>query len=296
MTVARGRRRCDYLTVTPDVYRTPDDRFTGLPDFDFEPRYAQVDGLRLAYIDEGEGPPVMFFHGEPTWSFLWRRVILPVRDAGYRCIAPDYAGFGRSDKPTDIGWYTYDRHVSLMAGLVEQLDLNGATAVVHDWGGPIGLRLAVEHPERFGRMVIMETAPVTGHQQMSEDWLRFQAFVERVDDLPVGRLVRGGCFTDPGDEVIAAYDAPFPTPESKAGAKAFPAILPLTPDAPVPPPDRESPRRCRPTIGPASSSGRSRTRSCRSRWASGSPPPSGTTRPRLSPTPPTSSRRMPAPM
>jgi haloalkane dehalogenase len=220
------------VTVTPDVYRTPDDRFTGLPDFDFEPRYAEVDGLRLAYIDEGDGPPVVFFHGEPTWSFLWRKVIPPVRDAGYRCIAPDYAGFGRSDKPTDIAWYTYDRHVSLMAGLLEGLDLNGATAVVHDWGGPIGLRLAVDNPEWFARMVIMETAPVTGHQQMSEDWLRFQAFVGRVDDLPVGRLVRGGCFTDPGDEVIAAYDAPFPTPESKAGAKAFPAILPLTPDAP----------------------------------------------------------------
>lgn len=215
-----------------DVVRTPDEAFAGLPDFPFEPRYHEVDGLRLAYLDEGEGDPVVFFHGEPTWSFLWRKVIPPVRDAGYRCIAPDYAGFGRSDKPTDMAWYTYDRHVDLMAGLLEALDVRDATAVVHDWGGPIGLRLAVEHPERFGRFVIMETAPVTGAQQMNEDWHRFRAFVERAEDLPVGLLVRRGCHTDPGDEVAAAYDAPFPNAESKAGARAFPAILPLTPEDP----------------------------------------------------------------
>ncbi len=131
------------------VSRTPDERLIGLPDFPFESSYEEVDGLRLAYLDEGEGPPVVFFHGEPTWSFLWRKVIPPVRDAGFRCIAPDYAGFGRSDKPTDVGFYTYDRHVELMAELLRRLDLSGATAVVHDWGGPIGLRLAVEHPEWF---------------------------------------------------------------------------------------------------------------------------------------------------
>ena len=123
------------------LVRAPDERFEGLPDFPFESRYREVDGLRLAHLDEGEGQPVVFFHGEPTWSFLWRKVIPPVRDAGYRCIAPDYAGFGRSDKPTDLDWYTYDRHVELMAALLEELDLRDATAVVHDWGGPIGLRL-----------------------------------------------------------------------------------------------------------------------------------------------------------
>ena len=131
--------------------RTPEEALQGLPDFPFESSYREIDGLRLAYLDEGEGKPVVFFHGEPTWSFLWRKVIPPVRDAGYRCIAPDYAGFGRSDKPTDLGWYTYDRHVELMATLLEELDLRDATAVVHDWGGPIGLRLAVEHPDRFSR-------------------------------------------------------------------------------------------------------------------------------------------------
>ena len=129
-----------------DIVRTPDERFEALPGFAFEPHYREVDGLRLAHLDEGEGPPVVFFHGEPTWSYLWRKVIPPVRDAGYRCIAPDHAGFGRSDKPTDLGWYSYDRHAELTATLLDDLDLRDATVVVHDWGGPIGLRLAVEHP------------------------------------------------------------------------------------------------------------------------------------------------------
>ncbi|HVY79306.1 MAG TPA: haloalkane dehalogenase [Solirubrobacterales bacterium] len=215
-----------------DVFRTPEESLEGLPDFPFAPNYKEVDGLRLAYIDEGEGRPVVFFHGEPTWSFLWRKVIPPVRDAGHRCIAPDYAGFGRSDKPTDLGWYTYDRHVELIAKLLEELDVRGATAVVHDWGGPIGLRLAVEHRDRFDRIVIMETGPFTGQQRMSEAWLKFREFVRDNADVPVGMLVRGGCKEDPGDAVIAAYDAPFPTPESKAGARAFPLILPTEPDAP----------------------------------------------------------------
>jgi haloalkane dehalogenase len=215
-----------------DVFRTPDELLEGLPDYPFESRYREVDGLRLAHLDEGEGEPVVFFHGEPTWSFLWRKVIPPVRDAGYRCIAPDYAGFGRSDKPTDLGWYTYDRHVELMTALLEELDLRNATAVVHDWGGPIGLRLAVENPDRISRLVIMETGPFTGHQKMSDAWLAFRDFVRNTEDVPVGFLVKGGCKEDPGDEVIAAYDAPYPEPAAKAGASAFPLILPTEPDAP----------------------------------------------------------------
>ncbi len=215
-----------------DVFRTPDERFEGLPEFPFEPHYREVDGLQLAHLDEGEGRPVVFFHGEPTWSYLWRKVIPPVRDAGYRCIAPDYAGFGRSDKPTDLGWYSYDRHTQLMAGLLDDLDLREATAVVHDWGGPIGLRLAVEHPDWISRLVIMDSGLFTGEQRMSEAWLRFRDFVERTDDLPVSMLVRRACHTDPGDDVAAAYDAPFPTPESKAGARSFPLILPTSPEMP----------------------------------------------------------------
>jgi haloalkane dehalogenase len=215
----------------PEVFRTPDERFESVPDFPDPPRYRDVDGLRLAHVDVGEGAPVVFFHGEPTWSFLWRHVIPPIRDAGFRCIAPDLVGFGRSDKPTDVGWYSYDRHAALAAALFEDLDLRGATVVVHDWGGPIGLRVAVEQPERVERMVLMDTGLFTGHQRMSENWLRFRDFVARVDDLPVSLLVRRACKADPGDEIAAAYDAPFPTPESKAGAKAFPALIPLTPDA-----------------------------------------------------------------
>jgi haloalkane dehalogenase len=215
-----------------DAVRTPEDRLEGLPDYPFASHYRELDGLRLAHLDEGEGEPVVFFHGEPTWSFLWRKVLSPVRDAGYRCIAPDYAGFGRSDKPTDVGWYTYDRHVELMAALLEELDLRNATAVVHDWGGPIGLRLAVEHPDRISRLVIMETGPFTGHQKMSDAWLAFREFVRNSDEVPVGMLVRGGCKNDPGDEVIAAYEAPYIDGASKAGTRAFPLILPTEPDAP----------------------------------------------------------------
>ena len=212
--------------------RTPDERFEGLPGFPFEGHFREQNGLRLAHLDEGEGPPVLFFHGEPTWSYLWRKVMPPVLEAGYRSIAPDLAGFGRSDKPTDIGWYSYDRHVELMSGLLSELDVRDATAVVHDWGGPIGLRLAVEQPERITRLVIMDTGLFTGHQKMTEAWIAFRDFVERTEDLPVGMLVRRACLSDPGDEVTAAYEAPFPDPGSKAGARAFPLMLPTKPDDP----------------------------------------------------------------
>jgi len=213
-----------------DVVRTDDEALDGLPDFPFAAHYREVDGLRLAHVDEGDGAPVVFVHGEPTWSFLWRKVIAPVRDAGHRCIAPDLAGFGRSDKPTDLGWYSYDRHTQLTATLLEDLDLHGATIVVHDWGGPIGLRLAVEHAERIDRIVILDTGLFTGHQRMTDAWTAFRDFVERTDDLPVGMLVRGACKNDPGEDVIAAYDAPYPDAASKAGARAFPLMIPRSPE------------------------------------------------------------------
>jgi haloalkane dehalogenase len=215
-----------------DAIRTPDELLEGLPDFPFAPHYRQFDGLRIAHVDEGDGPPVVFFHGEPTWSFLWRKVIPPVRDAGFRCIAADQPGFGRSDKPIDVDWYSYDRHTEYAASLLSDLDLCDATAVVHDWGGPIGLRLAVEHPERIARLVITDTGLFTGHQRMTDAWKAFRDFVQRTEDLPIGFLVRGACKTDPGDEVIAAYDAPFPSVASKAGARAFPLMLPTSPEDP----------------------------------------------------------------
>ncbi|MEA2161104.1 MAG: haloalkane dehalogenase [Solirubrobacteraceae bacterium] len=215
-----------------DAIRTPDELLQGLPDFSFAPHFREFEGLRLAHLDEGEGKPVVFFHGEPTWSFLWRKVIPPVLEAGYRCIAPDLPGFGRSDKPVDLDWYSYDRHTAAVAPLLEQLDLRDATVVVHDWGGPVGLRLATEHPDRIARIVVLDTGLFTGHQKMTDAWRAFRDFVERTEDLPIGFLVRGACKRDPGDEVIAAYDAPFPNQESKAGARAFPLMLPTSPDMP----------------------------------------------------------------
>jgi haloalkane dehalogenase len=215
-----------------DAIRTPDELLDGLPDFPWTPRYRERDGLRLAHVDEGDGPPVVMWHGEPTWGFLWRKVVPPVLAAGHRVILPDLAGFGRSDKPTDIEWYSYDRHAEMISPLISDLDLRDATFVVHDWGGPIGLRLAVEHADRVARLVILDTGLFTGHQKMTDAWKAFRDFVEKTEDLPVGFLVRGACKNDPGDEVIAAYEAPFPSPESKAGARAFPLMLPTSPDMP----------------------------------------------------------------
>ena len=216
-----------------DTYRTPEERFSELPDFPYEPRYRDWEGMRLAHVDEGEGPPVVMLHGEPTWSFLWRKVMAPVLEAGYRCVVPDLPGFGRSDKPTDDGWYSYDRHTAAVVALFDDLDLRDATVVAQDWGGPIGLRVATtERPDRVSRLVAMDTGVFTGHQKMSDGWLRFRDFVARTPDLPIARLITGACKVAPPSEVLAAYEAPFPTLESKAGARAFPGLIPLEPDAP----------------------------------------------------------------
>jgi len=215
-----------------EVVQTPAEALEGLPDFPFQSSFTDFDGVRIAHLDEGEGPPVVFVHGEPTWSFLWRKVLVGVRDAGYRCIAPDLPGFGRSDKPIDVDWYTYDRHTAALTSVLEALDITGATIVVHDWGGPIGLRTAVESSERIDRLVILDTGLFTGHQAMTDTWNAFRDFVARTDDLPVGLLVRGGCKNDPGEEVIAAYERPFPNVASKAGARAFPLIVPTSPEMP----------------------------------------------------------------
>ena len=139
-----------------DAYRTPDERFDGLPGYDFSPNYVERDGLRMHYLDEGSGPPVLLLHGEPTWSYLYRTII-PELTPSARAIAPDYLGFGRSDKPLRREDYTYDFHTGSIAKLVEELDLRDVTVVVQDWGGPIGLRFAVEHPDRVARLVIMNT-------------------------------------------------------------------------------------------------------------------------------------------
>jgi haloalkane dehalogenase len=208
-----------------EVYRTPDTQFVGLPGYDFEPHYVEQDGLRMHYVDEGAGDPVLLLHGEPTWAFLYRTMI-PTIAATARAVAPDYFGFGRSDKPTDIGAYSYDFHYESIERFVDELDLRETTVVVQDWGGPIGLRLAVERPDRVTRLVILNTGVGAGRAP-SEEWLRFREFVRRVGpDLVPGQLIRITCLNELPDEVVEAYNAPFPTAESKAGVLAFPELVP----------------------------------------------------------------------
>ena len=214
-----------------EAYRTPDDRFAGLPGYPFEPSYLEQDGLRMHYVQEGSGDPLLLLHGEPTWSFLYRTMIPPLA-AVARVVAPDYFGFGRSDKPTRIEDYSYDFHYSSIERLADELDLREATVVVQDWGGPIGLRLAVERTDRVGRLVILNTGIGAGRAP-SPEWLRFRDFVRRVGaDLVPSQLVRISAVTEIDDAVLAGYDAPFPTPESKAGVLAFPELVPTELDHP----------------------------------------------------------------
>lgn len=213
-----------------EIYRTPDERFDNLPGYDFAPNYADVDGLRLHYVDEGQGDPVVCFHGEPTWAYLYRKMLPPLVAGGRRVVCPDFAGFGRSDKPTERGWYTYDRHVEYVSALLAGLDLRDVTVVVQDWGGPVGLRWAVENSDRVARLVILNTGLFTG--RVSKGFMAWRDFAEKNPDLPVGKVLQGATTTDLPDDVVAAYEAPFPTPESKAGAAQFPLIVPIEEGAP----------------------------------------------------------------
>lgn len=218
------------------ILRTPDDRFDHLPDFDYEPRYADVGGLRMAYVEAGPaaGQPVLLLHGEPSWSFLYRTVIRILAGAGLRAIAPDLIGFGRSDKPAEIGDHSYAAHVEWIRALAfGALGLRGVTVVGQDWGGLIGLRLVAEHPERFAAVVAANTGLPTGDFSMPDVWLRFRDVVRGAPDLDIARLVASGCRTQLPAEVLAAYDAPFPGPEYKAGPRAMPDLVPNRPDDPA---------------------------------------------------------------
>jgi haloalkane dehalogenase len=208
-----------------EVYRTPDARFADLPGWEFEPRYLDVDGLRMHYVDEGKGAPVVCFHGEPTWAYLYRKVARPLIEAGQRFVAVDMPGFGRSDKPTDRRWYSYDRHTEYVARVLDSLDLRDATVVVQDWGGPVGLRWAVENADRVAQLAILNTGLFTG--RVSKGFMAWRDFAERNPDLPIGFIVDGATTTDLDERVKAAYEAPFPTPESKAGAAQFPLLVPI---------------------------------------------------------------------
>jgi len=218
------------------VLRTPENRFAALPGFDYPPRYADAGGLRMAYVEDGppDGAPVLLLHGEPSWSFLYRTVLPVLASAGLRAIAADLIGFGRSDKPAEMADHTYARHVEwVRAFAFDTLGLSGVTLVGQDWGGLIGLRLVAEHPGRFARVVAANTGLPTGDQQMPEVWLRFREVVRTAPTLGISRLVQSGCVHPLPDEVLAAYEAPFPDESFKAGPRAMPSLVPTTPDDPA---------------------------------------------------------------
>jgi haloalkane dehalogenase len=226
--------------------RTPDERFVDLPDFPFEPHYVEIDDgdggtLRVHYLDEGAAgaPPVLLMHGEPSWCFLYRTMIPVITAAGYRAIAPDLVGFGRSDKPAQRTDYTYQRHVDWMQrAVIDGLDLRDATFVGQDWGGLIGLRLVAENPDRFARVVAANTMLPNGDHHPGDAFLAWQKYSQETPEFHVGGIVKGGCTSDLSPAVIAAYDAPFPDETFKEGARQFPLLVPTSPEDPAAPANR----------------------------------------------------------
>ena len=223
------------------LLRTPEDRFADLPDFGYQPRYADVPDteggtLRMAYVQAGpdDGPVALLLHGEPSWSVLYRKVIPVLVDAGMRVIAPDLVGFGRSDKPADVADHSYARHVEWVRALAfDALDLRGVTLVGQDWGGLIGLRLLAEHQDRFSAVVAANTGLPTGDVNMPDAWWKFRRAVDNAETLDIARFVQGGCRKKLPKNVLAAYDAPFPADEYTAGPRAMPTLVPTRPDDPA---------------------------------------------------------------
>ena len=215
--------------------RTPDDRFANLPGYNFEPHYAEVDGMRMHYLDEGprEAAPALLLHGEPSWCYLYRKMVPILAAEGHRVLAPDLIGFGRSDKPVQREDYSYQRHVDWMAALVRTLNLLDITLFGQDWGGLIGLRVLADNPDRFARVVVANTGLPTGDSKPSEAFLRWRQYSQITPRFHVGGIVKGACQTELSPEVIAAYDAPFPDERYKAGAKQFPLLVPIAPDDPA---------------------------------------------------------------
>ncbi len=216
------------------IIRTPDKYFENLKDFPFKPHYVEIDGLRMHYIDEGSGELLFCLHGEPTWSYLYRRMIPPFVDAGYRVIAPDFIGFGRSDKYTEQAEYTFQMHIKTLEKFVTILNLTDITLVCQDWGGLIGLAVAASNAERFSRLVIMNTFLPTGEEKLSQGFWNWRNFAARTPDLIASIVVRGGCYSGNtlSKEVLTAYDAPFPDKRYKAGMQVFPLIVPIAPEMP----------------------------------------------------------------
>ena len=218
-----------------DALRTPEDKFAGLPDWPHTPCYFErPDGLRLHYVDEGPrdaGKTFLCLHGQPTWSYLYRRMIPIFAAAGHRVVAPDFLGFGRSDKPRDEAVYTFDFHRDALLGLIEALDLRNIVLVVQDWGGLIGLTLPMATPRRFLSLLVMNTTLGTGDQPLGEGFLAWRAFSNRNPDLDIAGLMRRAC-PHPGEAEANAYAAPFPDASYKAGVRRFPNLVPDHPEAP----------------------------------------------------------------
>lgn len=215
--------------------RTPDDRFADLPGYNFEPHYVDIDGLRMHYIDEGpaDAAPVLLLHGEPSWSYLYRKMIPPLVSAGHRVIAPDLIGFGRSDKPTRQSDYSYAGHVAWMRQFIEALDLNNITLFCQDWGSLIGLRVAAENEARFDRIALGNGGLPTGDHEPPRVFKIWRAFARWSPWFPIGRIIQKATVSVLSREVVAAYDAPFPSARYKAGTRAFPKLVPTTPDDPA---------------------------------------------------------------
>lgn len=220
------------------ILTTPQERFANLPDFPFEPHYTEIDGLRICHVEAGSGPVVLLLHGEPTWSYLYRKMIPPLAAAGFRAIAPDLVGFGRSDKPSAIDDYSYAGHVAWMWHWLEAHHLHDVTLFGQDWGSLIGLRLAAEHQDRFARIVIGNGFLPTADRKAPLAFRLWRAFARYSPLFPIGRIVNSGSYTRLTPEVMAAYDAPFPDDTFKAGARAFPRLVPTEPDDPAVPANR----------------------------------------------------------
>ena len=223
------------IDKTPmQILRTPDHHFDNLPDYPFQPHYLEVDGLRIHYVDENpEGKEtILMLHGEPTWSYLYRKMIPVFTAAGYRAIAPDLIGFGKSDKPASQEDYSYNKHVHWIEQWLLALDLKNITLVCQDWGGLIGLRIAANHPDRFQRITASNTFLPVGKGKPSEAFLQWQTYSQHSPRFNIGKIINGGCVSNLDEAVIAAYDAPFPDDTFKAGARIFPALVPTAPDHP----------------------------------------------------------------
>jgi haloalkane dehalogenase len=223
-----------------ELLRTPDERFADLAGYPFDPRYTELDGIRVHHLDEGSGPPVLLMHGEPSWSYLYRTMVPPLVAAGFRVVAPDLVGFGRSDKPAAVDDHTYGRHVDWMLGWLRAVDLDGVTMFCQDWGGLIGLRLMATDPDRFARVAVANTGLPTGDQRVPEAFAAWREYARSVAEFPVGGIVQGATVSVLPDQVVAGYDAPFPDESYKAGPRAMPSLVPIRPDDPASEPNREA--------------------------------------------------------